>query len=32
MHRPWLVQYPPGVPTEIDVHRFASLTDMLASL
>lgn len=31
MDRPWLSQYPAGVPAEIDVHRFASLKDMLAS-
>ena len=31
MHKPWLVQYPTGVPAEIDLHEFASLKDMLAS-
>jgi long-chain acyl-CoA synthetase len=31
MHKPWLVQYPAGVPAEIDPHRFASLKDMLAA-
>ena len=31
MSRPWLVQYPPGVPAEIDVGRYASLKDMLAA-
>jgi long-chain acyl-CoA synthetase len=25
----WLRHYPPGVPAEIDLHEFASLTDML---
>lgn len=29
MDRPWLSQYPAGVPAEIDVHRFASLKDVL---
>jgi long-chain acyl-CoA synthetase len=30
MHnRPWLVQYPAGMPAEIDVDRFASLKDIL---
>ncbi len=27
---PWLAQYPAGVPAEIDVGRFGSLTDVLA--
>ena len=31
MNRPWLVQYPSGVPAEIDNHEFASLKDVLAS-
>lgn len=31
MHKPWLVQYPAGVPAEIDPHRFASLKDVLVS-
>jgi long-chain acyl-CoA synthetase len=31
MDRPWLSQYPAGVPADIDVHRFASLKDVLAS-
>ena len=31
MDKPWLVQYPPSVPAEIDTGRFASLRDMLAS-
>jgi long-chain acyl-CoA synthetase len=31
MNRPWLVQYPTGVPAEIDNHEFASLKDVLAS-
>ncbi len=29
MDKPWLSQYPAGVPAEIDVHRFASLKDVL---
>jgi long-chain acyl-CoA synthetase len=29
-HKPWLAQYPAGVPTEIDVDRFESLKDLLA--
>ena len=31
MNKPWLSQYPAGVPADIDVHRFASLKDMLAA-
>lgn len=31
MDRPWLSQYPAGVPADIDVHRYASLKDVLAS-
>ena len=31
MDRPWLTQYPPGVPAEIDVDACASLKDLLAS-
>ncbi len=31
MDKPWLSQYPAGVPADIDVHRFASLKDMLAA-
>jgi long-chain acyl-CoA synthetase len=31
MHKPWLVQYPAGVPAEIDVGAFASLKDVLTS-
>ena len=31
MDRPWLSQYPAGVPADIDVQRFASLKDVLAS-
>lgn len=31
MHKPWLVQYPPGVPAEIDIEQFASLKEVLAS-
>ncbi len=30
MHKPWLAQYPAGVPAEIDAHQFASLKDVLA--
>ncbi|HJR11865.1 MAG TPA: AMP-binding protein [Rhodanobacteraceae bacterium] len=26
--RPWLASYPPGVPTEIDLSRYASVVDM----
>ena len=32
MDRPWLSQYPAGVPAEIDVHRFASLKDVLEAI
>lgn len=31
MHKPWLAQYPAGVPAEIDPGEFASLKDVLAS-
>ncbi|CAG1013136.1 partial Long-chain-fatty-acid--CoA ligase, partial [Burkholderiaceae bacterium] len=31
MNKPWLAQYPAGVPAEIDINQFASLKDMLAS-
>jgi hypothetical protein len=31
MHKPWLVQYPAGIPAEIDIHQFASLKDVLAA-
>lgn len=31
MNRPWLAQYPPGVPADIDTRRFASLKDMFAA-
>jgi long-chain acyl-CoA synthetase len=31
MHKPWLSQYPAGVPAEIDTGRFASLKDVLAA-
>ncbi|TDP73145.1 AMP-binding protein [Roseateles toxinivorans] len=31
MNKPWLVQYPPGVPAEIDIEQFASLKEVLAS-
>jgi len=29
MERIWLQHYPPGIPAEVDVHRFASLADVL---
>jgi long-chain acyl-CoA synthetase len=31
VHKPWLVQYPAGVPAEIDTGEFASLKDVLVS-
>jgi len=31
MNKPWLVQYPNGVPAEIDLRQFASLKAVLAS-
>jgi long-chain acyl-CoA synthetase len=31
MHKPWLVQYPAGVPAEIDARQFGSLKDVLAA-
>jgi long-chain acyl-CoA synthetase len=31
MNRPWLSQYPPGVPAEIDIAACASLKDLLAT-
>ncbi|MBT9500013.1 MAG: AMP-binding protein [Burkholderiaceae bacterium] len=31
MHKPWLVQYPPGVPADIDLEQFASLKEVLTS-
>jgi long-chain acyl-CoA synthetase len=31
MDKPWLVQYPAGVPAEIDVDQFGSLKDVLRS-
>jgi len=31
MDRPWLAQYPAGIPAAIDVGRFASLKDVLAA-
>jgi long-chain acyl-CoA synthetase len=31
MNKPWLVQYPAGVPADIDHRQFASLKDMLAT-
>jgi long-chain acyl-CoA synthetase len=30
MDKPWLAQYPTGVPTEIDMRRFTSLVDLLS--
>ena len=30
MDRPWLAQYPAGVPAEIDIGKFASLKDLFA--
>ena len=30
-NRPWLAQYPAGVPAEIDTRTFASLKDVLAA-
>ena len=31
MDKPWLSQYPAGVPAKIDIQRFSSLADMLAA-
>lgn len=31
MNKPWLDQYPAGVPAEIDITQFSSLKDVLAS-
>jgi long-chain acyl-CoA synthetase len=31
MTKPWLSQYPAGVPAQIDIHRFASLKDVLGA-
>ena len=31
MPRPWLTQYPAGIPAEIDCGTFASLKDLLAA-
>jgi long-chain acyl-CoA synthetase len=31
MDRPWLTQYPAGVPADIDIDRFASLKDVLGA-
>ncbi len=31
MEKPWLSQYPAGIPAEIDVDKFASLKDVLAT-
>jgi len=30
MDRPWLAQYPAGIPADVDIDRFASLKDVLA--
>ncbi len=30
MDRPWLASYPPGVPPEVDVSRYASIRDIFA--
>ena len=30
MNRPWLIQYPAGVPTDIDMQRFASLVEVFS--
>ena len=32
MNKPWLKQYPAGVPAEIDMQRFASLVDMMVAM
>ena len=29
MHRPWLSNYPPGVPAEVATDEFVSLPDLL---
>jgi len=31
MHKRWLVQYREGIPAEIDIHKFASLKDVLGA-
>jgi len=31
MQRPWLVQYPAGIPAEVDFRRYASLKEMFAA-
>jgi long-chain acyl-CoA synthetase len=31
MQKPWLAQYPAGVPAEIDIHKFTSLKALLAA-
>jgi long-chain acyl-CoA synthetase len=31
VNKPWLAQYPAGVPAEIDMQRFASLADVLSA-
>jgi len=31
MNKPWLAQYPAGVPAEIDIHAYASLKEMLTA-
>jgi len=30
MNKPWLIQYPAGVPAEVDIQRFASLVEMFS--
>jgi long-chain acyl-CoA synthetase len=31
MQRPWLAQYPPGIPADVDVNEYASLKDLAAA-
>jgi long-chain acyl-CoA synthetase len=31
MDKPWLAQYPAGIPAEVDIHEFASLKDAFAN-
>jgi len=31
MDKPWLAQYPAGIPAEVDIDKFASLKDVLAA-
>ncbi|HYC35426.1 MAG TPA: long-chain-fatty-acid--CoA ligase [Usitatibacter sp.] len=30
MEKPWLASYPPGVPAEVDIHRYASIREIFA--